>query len=108
MAETQAADKPKIVTLPVLEYFFASIKDRFVLKETGKGLSANDFSDELKQKLENLSAEGYNVATQEDIDAMLNGAFNGANGTAEAGSGEGSSSGGGASLDGDGEVDDEF
>ncbi len=41
-----------------LSYLWRRIKDNFVAKETGKGLSSNDFTDEEKQKLAGLDAGG--------------------------------------------------
>jgi len=38
-----------------LLYFWGKLKAYFVAKETGKGLSANDFTDTLKTKLDALS-----------------------------------------------------
>ena len=40
-----------------LSYFWQKIKNTFVKQEAGKQLSSNDFTDEEKQKLANLSTE---------------------------------------------------
>ena len=85
--------KPKIVTWEILEYYHAKVKAAFVGKETGKGLSTNDFTDALKEKLEGLSGDEY--VTQEDIDSLFD--DNEAN---NAGAGEDTVSGDGGSLDG--------
>ena len=83
MAETA---KPKLVTYDGLAYLVDGLKAKFVLQEAGKGLSANDFTDALKAKLDSVSVDGYDVATTEDLDAMLDNVF---------GNGEGEVSGGG-------------
>ena len=49
-----------------LLYFWQKIVNKFVAKETGKGLSTNDFTNELKTKLDGIS-EGANKTTVEDI-----------------------------------------
>lgn len=51
----------KIVRLSMLNYFYQLIQDIFVLKETGKGLSTNDYTDAEKAdvaKIAELVAEG--------------------------------------------------
>ena len=67
MADTA---KPKIVTLEILGYYNERLKEKFVGKETGKGLSANDFTDELKAKLDSIVA-GDEYVTTDDIDALF-------------------------------------
>ena len=49
-----------------LLYFWQKIVNKFVAKETGKGLSTNDFTNELKTKLDGIS-EGANKTTVEDV-----------------------------------------
>lgn len=49
-----------------LLYFWQKIVNKFVAKETGKGLSTNDFTNELKTKLDGI-AEGANKTTVEDV-----------------------------------------
>ena len=46
----------KYVDQNSLIYIFTKIKENFVAKEAGKGLSANDFTNDLKTKLEGISA----------------------------------------------------
>lgn len=45
--------------------------DNKVTKEEGKGLSSNDFTDELKEKLENLDALDFDVNDPEDKQVIL-------------------------------------
>ena len=92
-----AEGTPKIVTLDVLEYCMAQVKRKFVQAEPGKGLSTNDFTAELKAKLDGITIPGYEVATKEEVDAMLDEVFG--SGTQDAGAGEGEVSGDGADLD---------
>lgn len=94
-----AEGTPKIVILDVLEYCMAQVKRKFVQAEPGKGLSTNDFTAELKAKLDGITIPGYEVATTEDVDAMLDEVFG--SGTQDAGAGEGEVSGDGADLDGE-------
>lgn len=47
-----------------LQQLVGLIKEKFVQKESGKGLSTNDYSNEEKQKLSTL--KNYNVATTEE------------------------------------------
>lgn len=51
-----------------LLYLWSKIKEKFVAKETGKGLSANDFTTELKNKLDGI-AEGAQVNVKPDWSA---------------------------------------
>ena len=46
-----------------LSHFWSLIKQRFVAKETGKGLSTNDYTDEEKTKLAGI-ATGANKYTR--------------------------------------------
>ena len=93
MAENE--NKPKIVTLEILEYFFAKLKAKFVVQEAGKGLSSNDFTAELKKKLDSIvTGDGDEYVTTEDIDNI----FEDEEQTEEAGAGEGETSGDGNSL----------
>ena len=43
----------------------------YVKKETGKGLSTNDFTDDLKNKLDTLSATGDETVSYEEIAALF-------------------------------------
>lgn len=54
----------KFLDLVGLQHLIGLIKDNFVQKESGKGLSKNDYTDEDKQKLSTLKT--YNVATTEE------------------------------------------
>lgn len=49
-----------------LLYFWQKIVNKFVAKETGKGLSTNDFTNELKTKLDGISEEA-NKTTVENV-----------------------------------------
>ena len=49
-----------------LLYFWQKIVNKVVAKETGKGLSTNDFTNELKTKLDGV-ADGANKTTVEDV-----------------------------------------
>lgn len=50
---------PKYLDLDGLSYFWDKITGKFVAKETGKGLSTNDFTTALKTKVENSASETY-------------------------------------------------
>ena len=58
-----------------LAYFYARLKEVFVLGEEGKGLSTNDFTDELKAQLEELDPEDIlsdeDALTYDEIDEIL-------------------------------------
>ena len=54
----------KFLDLQGLQRLTGAIKDKFVQKESGKGLSSNDFTNEEKSKLSTLKT--YNVATSEE------------------------------------------
>ena len=56
----------KFVDQNGLLYFWQKIVNKFVAKETGKRLSTNDFTNELKTKLDGIS-EGANKTTVEDV-----------------------------------------
>lgn len=49
-----------------LLYFWQKVVNKFVAKETGKGLSTNDFTNELKTKLDGI-AVGANKTTVENV-----------------------------------------
>lgn len=53
-----------------LIYLWSKIKEKFVAKETGKGLSTNDFTTELKNKLDGI-AEGAQVNVKPDWNASI-------------------------------------
>ena len=45
---------------------------RYVRKEDGKGLSANDFTDEYKQKIDELEAgAGNEIITEDEINGLF-------------------------------------
>ena len=58
-----------------LAYFYARLKEVFVQGEEGKGLSSNDFTDEMKQMLETLDPEDLlsdeDALTFDEIDEIL-------------------------------------
>ena len=54
----------RFLDLVGLQHLIGLIKDKFVQKESGMGLSKNDYTDEDKQKLSTLKT--YNVATTEE------------------------------------------
>lgn len=79
-----------------LAYFWSKLKAYFVKQETGKGLSTNDFTTELKTKLEGIAA-GADVNVQSDWNQADNTAddyiknkptFKTINGTAITGTGD--------------------
>lgn len=64
----------KFVDQNGLLYIFTKLKSVFVAKETGKGLSANDYSDDEKSKLAGI-AQGANVNVQSDWSATSGDSF---------------------------------
>lgn len=52
----------KYLDLTGLQYLWTALKGKFVLKETGKGLSTNDYTSAEKSKLEGIAA-GANAYT---------------------------------------------
>lgn len=58
----------KFLDLVGLQHLIGLIKDKFVQKERGKGLSTNDYTNEEKQKLSTLKT--YNVATDTEAGLM--------------------------------------
>lgn len=54
----------KFLDLPGLQHVLGLVKTKFVQKESGKGLSSNDFTDDEKTKLSTLRT--YGVATSEE------------------------------------------
>lgn len=105
MAETETTEtkKTKIVTWEILEYYHEKIKLKFVKKEAGKGLSSNDFTNELKNKLDNIVA-GEEYVTTDEVDALFE---DDEEETTDAGAGSGEASGDGGGLDGDSPADDD-
>ncbi len=64
----------KFIDQNALLYIFQKIKQTFVQKETGKGLSSNDFTDDLKNKLDGIQA-GAQANVQSDWNATEGAAF---------------------------------
>lgn len=71
----------KFLDLVGLQHLIGLIKDNFVQKESGKGLSKNDYTDEDKQKLSTLKT--YNVATTEEAGLLSSSNLNKINGLEE-------------------------
>ena len=115
MANEEKAQK--LLTLGVFEYAVARMNLLFQRQEAGKGLSQNDFTNELKEKLEHIDPDLF--ATADEVDEVLDQYFpgdvdpdeppneNGGEGQQEAGSGEGEATGDGPSLDDIGDLSDE-
>lgn len=61
----------KFLDLNGLTYFSQKVSDTFVKKESGKGLSSNDFTDADKQKLDGLSNLSVPIATDTVIGGIL-------------------------------------
>ena len=70
-----ATSQKKYLNQAGLAYFYARLKEVFVQGEEGKGLSSNDFTDELKQQLETLDPEDLisdeDALTFDDIDEII-------------------------------------
>ncbi len=115
MASEEKAQK--LLTLGVFEYAVARMNLLFQRQEEGKGLSQNDFTNELKSKLEHIDPDLF--ATADEVDEVLDQYFpgdvdpdeppneNGGEGQQEAGSGEGEATGDGPSLEDIGDLGDE-
>ena len=56
----------KVVTLEGLDYFLTKLREIFVGKEDGEGLSQNDFTDSDKAKLDSVE-ENAEVNTVDEI-----------------------------------------
>lgn len=58
-----------------LAYFFQRLKEIFIQREDGKGLSQNDFTDELKAKLDSMDPSSYltGVTNHDDSVEVFNG-----------------------------------
>jgi len=69
------ATQKKYLNQAGLAYFYARLKEVFVQGEEGKGLSTNDFTDEMKQMLETLDPEDLlsdeDALTFDEIDEIL-------------------------------------
>lgn len=64
-----------------LQHLIGLIKEKFVQKESGMGLSKNDYTDEDKEKLSTLKT--YNVATSEEAGLLSSANLNKINGLEE-------------------------
>lgn len=62
-----------------LSYFWSKIKEKFVLKESGKGLSSNDFTTEEKQKLQGIENDANNYTLPKASTNTLGGVIIGDN-----------------------------
>ena len=60
------ANTNKFLDLEALKYYDGKIKDTYVAKETGKGLSTNDFTDTYKDKVDAADAKTTAVVTGEE------------------------------------------
>ena len=71
-----ATSQKKYLNQAGLAYFYARLKEIFVQGEDGMGLSANDFTDELKARLEELDPEelleNEDALTFDEIDEIIN------------------------------------
>jgi len=98
-----SSDATKLITLEGLARYHTGLMQKlgltFVAQQAGKGLSENDFTDELKTKLDSMGTS-QRIATDEDVDALLESLFGDNSGTADAGAAEDEVDGGGADLDG--------
>ena len=66
----------KLITLGVLQYFLAKLDLRYQHQETGKGLSTNDFTNALKEKLDSINPD-ERFATATEVDEVLDQFFPG-------------------------------
>ena len=73
MASEEKAQK--LLTLGVFEYAVARMNLLFQRQEEGKGLSQNDFTNELKSKLEHIDPDLF--ATADEVDEVLDQYFPG-------------------------------
>ena len=96
MADTN--EKIKLVSLDSLAYTLQRIEARYQAKENGKGLSTNDFTNAYKQKVDELTPEDTEIATDEEVKDVIDDIFGPE--TEEAAAGEDETSGDGENLDG--------
>ncbi|MBR1760274.1 MAG: hypothetical protein IJ741_03740 [Schwartzia sp.] len=66
----------KLLTLGTFEYAVARLDLLYQRREDGKGLSQNDFTNELKAKLEQLNPDDQ-FATADEVDEVLDQYFPG-------------------------------
>lgn len=71
----------RYLDLTGLQHLIGLIKEKFVQKESGMGLSKNNYTDEDKEKLSTLKV--YNVATSEEAGLLSSANFNKINGLEE-------------------------
>ena len=71
----------RFLDLVGLQHLIGLIKEKFVQKESGMGLSKNNYTDEDKEKLSTLKA--YNVATSEEAGLLSSANLNKINGLEE-------------------------
>lgn len=71
----------RFLDLVGLEHLIGLIKEKFVQKESGMGLSKNSYTDEDKEKLSTLKT--YNVATSEEAGLLSSANLNKINGLEE-------------------------
>lgn len=94
------SNETKLITLGALalyhEGLMAKLGLTFVSQEAGKGLSEEDFTSELKAKLDSMGTS-QRIASDADVNEFLTGLFGKT--TEDAGAGSGESSGGGVDLD---------
>ena len=64
----------KLMTLDTFAYALQRIEARYQVKESGKGLSTNDFTDEYKNKLDNIAPDEI-IATEEEVDEVIDEVF---------------------------------
>ena len=107
MASEEKAQK--LLTLGVFEYAVARMNLLFQRQEEGKGLSQNDFTNELKSKLEHIDPDLF--ATADEVDEVLDQYFPGdvdpdippnddsGEEQQDTGNGEGSDTGNGETID---------
>lgn len=95
-----ASNATKLITLEGLARYHEGLMSKigltYVAQEAGKGLSEENFTSELKAKLDSMGTS-QRIATDADMDDFLGDLFGS---TTEAGADSGEAEGGGADLDG--------
>ena len=70
-----ATQQKKYLNQAGLAYFYGRLKEIFVMGEDGMGLSTNDFTDALKERLEELDPAEFmsdeDAMTDEEIDDII-------------------------------------
>ena len=64
----------KLITLGALAYFLGKLDARYQHQEEGMDLSANDFTNYYKEKLDSMGTDAR-IATLDEVDEVLNGVF---------------------------------